>query len=67
MLTQKATKAKATGIVTMKNAERIMDKKTKRKYKKMFKDTTRRRQRLLEKQETQLMIDEYNQDQGGSI
>jgi len=67
MLTQKVTKAKATGIVTMKNAERIMDKKTKRKYKKMFKDTTRRRQRLLEKQETQLMIDEYNQDQGGSI
>jgi hypothetical protein len=63
MLTQKATKAKATGIITMKNAEKIMDKKTKRNYKKMFKDTTRRKQRLLEKQEARQMIDEYNQDQ----
>lgn len=62
MLTQKAAKAKATGIATMKNAEKIMDKKTKRKYRKMFKDTTRRKQRLLEKQEARQMIDEYNRD-----
>lgn len=62
MLTQKATKSKATGIATMRNAEKIMDKKTKRKYKKMFKNTTRRKQRLLEKQETKLRIAEYNQD-----
>lgn len=63
MLTQKTTKAKASGIATMKNAEKIMDKKTKRKYQKMFKDTTRRKQRLLEKKETRNRINEHNHDQ----
>ena len=63
MMTQKTTKAKAAGIATMKNAERIMDKKTKRKYKKMFKGTTRRKQRLLEKKETRNRVNEYNHDQ----
>lgn len=60
MLTQKAVKTKST--VAIKNAEKIMDKKTKRKYKKMFKGTARRKQRLLEKREAKRIVNEYEQD-----
>lgn len=34
MLTQRTTRAKTKGVATMENAEKIKDKKTKRKYKK---------------------------------
>lgn len=60
MLTQKSVRTKSS--VVIKNAEKIMDKKTKRTYKKMFKDTTRRKQRRLEKNEARRMVDEYEQD-----
>lgn len=60
MLTQKTVKTKSN--TTIKNAEKIMDKKTKRKYQKMFKHTVRRKQRLFEKKEVNRMINEYNQD-----
>ena len=61
MLTQKSVRTKSS--IVIKNAEKIMDKKTKRTYKKMFKDTTRRKQRLLEKKEAQRMVDEYESEQ----
>ena len=60
MLKQKSVRTKSS--VVIKNAEKIMDKKTKRTYKKMFKDTTRRKQRRLEKNEARRMVDEYEQD-----
>lgn len=61
MLTQKAVRTKSN--INIKNAEKIMDKKTKRKYQKMFKQTVRRKQRLLEKKEAKRMVHEYTQHQ----
>lgn len=61
MLSQKAVKTKSSVAIT-KNAEKITDKKTKRKYKKMFKDTARRKQRLMEKREAKRMVAEYTLD-----
>jgi hypothetical protein len=60
MMTQKAMKTKSTLVI--KNAEKITDQKTRRKYKKMFKQTARRKQRLLEKKEAKRMVNEYEVD-----
>lgn len=60
MVTSKTVKTRPH--ITIKHAEKIMDKKTKRKYQKMFKDTVRRKQRLLEKKEMNRMIHEYNEE-----
>ncbi|MCC2248917.1 HD domain-containing protein [Virgibacillus sp. AGTR] len=62
MLKQKAVKTKSN--VAIKNAEKIMDKKRNASTK-MFKQTNRRKQRLLEKKETERIVDEYDQDQWG--
>lgn len=60
MLTQKTVKTKSSVII--KNAEKIKDKKTRRTFKKMFKQTTRRKQRLLEKREAERMVKEFEQE-----
>lgn len=45
------------------NADTIMDKKTKRKFKKMFKKTNQRKQRVAEKRDTRRIVNDYINEQ----